>query len=69
MVYSTFKITCTVGGKIVSSTTEQANAIVAKSSAYPLSVTFLAKEGEQVIENRAFPGGYYKVTVKQLRDD
>ena len=69
MVYSTFKITCMVQGKIVTNTTEKANAIVAKSSALPLNIKFLAKEGEQVIENRAFPGGYYKVTVKQLRDD
>lgn len=69
IVYSTFLMTCTDRGKVVSKTTEDANAIVAKHDAYPRAVSFLAKEGKQVIENRAVPDGYYRVTVKQLRDD
>ncbi len=70
MVYSTFRITCTdKSGKKFTSTTEKATDKVAASFAYPLSVRFFAKEGEQVIENSIVPGGYYKVTVRKLKDD
>lgn len=69
MVYSTFLIQCMVNGKLVSMTTEKANAFVAKYSAWPLFIKFEAKEGEQVIVDTQVPGGYYKVTVRRLKDE
>jgi hypothetical protein len=70
MVYSTFRITCTdKSGKKFTATTDPATAKVAASYAYPYSVRFFAKEGEQVIEDSDVPGGHYKVTVRKLKDD
>ncbi len=70
MVYSTFRITCTdKRGKKFTATSDAATAKVAASYAYPYSVRFFAKEGEQVIQDIPVDGGYYKVTVKKLSDD
>ncbi len=43
----------------------------AMAPAYPMYIKFIAKDGEQVIEERGTPGGdiYLKVTVRQLKDD
>ena len=65
MSYSTFRVIC----PNFSSTSEMATAKVAQSPAMPLYIKFLAKEGEQVIEETKVPGGYYKVTVKQIKDE
>lgn len=70
MRYSTLQITLKdKNGKTFTSTSDAASALVAKSNAMPLFIKFLAKEGEQVIEDRPEPGGYYKVKVRKLNEE
>ena len=47
----------------------KANALMAMMPAFPQRIKFEAKEGEQVIEEINQQGIFYKVTVKQLKED
>ncbi|RYY11881.1 MAG: hypothetical protein EOO04_34475 [Chitinophagaceae bacterium] len=70
MVYSTFRFTCRDSkGKPFVKTSEAATGRVAQSSAMPLFIKFVAKKGEQKLVDMPIPGGYYRVTVKQLNDE
>jgi hypothetical protein len=70
IIYSTFLFTCKdAKGKLFSATTHAATGIVAQSPAQPLFIKFFAKEGEQKIIDMQLPGGYFKVTVKKIKDE